>query len=168
MTRCEAAAHVPLQSRLAGPPLCGQLARVVLDGVTMTARPHSYSVDGVLYLFCPILSGLPVDVYYFSSSLGQTNVHFSCGSSGVAVAAPPAEVAEQLHLEADWQKKISWQYFVALTSLEGQVLNAQGCPSWLCSVSQGDCHHGCPPLWMRCSEAEHHGPCGKHINVLQL
>lgn len=54
------------------------------------------------------------------------------------------------------------------TALEGQVLNAQGCPSWLCSVSEGDCHHRCLPLWMRCSEAEQDGPCGKQINILDL
>lgn len=51
MTRCEAAACAPLQSRLEGPPISGKLARMALDGVTMTARPHSYSVDGILHRF---------------------------------------------------------------------------------------------------------------------
>lgn len=55
-------------------------ARVALDDVTTTATA-SCAVFGLFCVGCWLTC-------YFSSSLGQINVHFSCGSSGFAVAAP--------------------------------------------------------------------------------
>ena len=111
----------------------------------------------------PIPRGPSVDLCHISSSLGQTNVHFSCGSSGLAVAAPPAEVAEWLPLGCQAAQVQEAQGVTTVSPRLG--LHAQGCPYGLCSLSQGDCHHRCLPLRMGGSMAEQDGPwavvCGR-------
>ena len=118
---------------------------------------------------CPVPRGPLVDLCLISSSLGQTNVHFSCGSSRLAVTAPPAEVAEQLPLGCQAAQGQETQGVTTVSPrlgpMEGQGLHAQGCSYGFCSVSQGDCYHRCLPYRMGCSVAEQDGPgavvCGR-------
>lgn len=91
---------------------------------------------------------------HVSASLGQTDIGISCCSAGLTVAAPSAEMAEQLPPGRKATQTPTDQGVMSVppcpSSVEGRVLSVQGGPYGFYSLSAGGGCHRCLPNRMGC------------------